>query len=260
MSSNGTAISFGGVSLQTANILTQDIEHAGASAKRAQTYSLSHANASRIPFVEYPNKPITISGTIIGSSISDCDSQIDTFNAALLTQNGNLDIGYISGTRRYIATATNINVSRPNGLAYANFSVTFTCTQAFGQDVTATTAVSATGRTSNTYSDSYTFLGTGPFQLPVFTVTFTANAGSGNQSVSVGNASTGQVIMVTRVWSSTDVLIIDCNQNTVTVNGIATDFSGAFPMFPPGAQTLYYLDTFTSRTFNYNVAYNVLYL
>jgi hypothetical protein len=256
----GTAISFGGTSLQTANILTQDIKHAGVSAKRAQTYSLSHANSSRIPFVEYPNKPITITGTIIGSSIADCDTQIDTFNSILLTQNGNLDIAYNGGTRRYVATATNIDVTRPNGLTFANFTVTFTCTQPFGQDTNSTTAVTATGRTSSSFSDTYTFIGTAPYQQPVFTVTFTANAGSGNQTVSVGNAGSGQVITVNRPWASTDVLIVDCVNNVVTVNGLPADFSGAFPLFPPGSQTLYYLDSFTSRTFNYNVAYNALYL
>jgi phage-related protein len=237
-----------------------DIQHAGKSAKRAQAYALSHANASAIPFVEYPSKPITISGKIIGTSIADCDSLIDSFNSYLVTQGGNLDIDYNGSTRRYIATATSIDVNRPGGLNWADFDITFTCTQAFGQDVNQTTILNPTGRTSATYSDNYTFVGTAPYQTPIFTLTYTAVSGATNKAVIIGNSGNGQEITVQRTWSNGDVLVVDCSKSTVTVNGVPVDFTGAFPLFPPGAQTISYSDGFTSRTFNINVVYSVLYL
>jgi hypothetical protein len=257
-------LSFSGSSLQTFDgnhgIITQSIEHAGKSAKRAQSYALSHANASIIPFVEYPNKPITISGVIVGTTIADCDAQIDTFNGCLIAQGANLDIDYGGSTRRYIATATNIDVQRPGNLSWANFIVTFTCTQAFGQDVNQTTILNSTGRTSATYSDGYTFGGTAPYQTPIFTLTYTAVSGATNKAVIIGNSGNGQEITVQRTWSNGDVLVVDCSNSTVTVNGVPVDFTGAFPLFPPGAQTISYSDGFSSRTFSYNLVYSLLYL
>src|SRR5947208_10820367 len=117
-------VAFNGSNLQTFDgvhgILVQNIHHAGKSNRQAQTYALSHANKSSIPFVEWPNKPITITGEIVGSSISDCDAQIDTFNSLLVAQNANLDFDYNGGSlnRRYIATCTNVDVTRPGYLTW----------------------------------------------------------------------------------------------------------------------------------------------
>lgn len=258
---------FNGNSLQTFDgthgIIVQDIQHAGKTAKRAETYALSHANQSSIPFVEYPSKPILITGQIVGSTIADCDSQIDTFNGLLTAQNANLDFDYNGGSlnRRYLATCTNIDVQRPGGLAWANFSLVFTATRPFGQDTTSTSLVSASGRTSATYSDSVTFGGSAPFQLPIVTITFSAIGSSPiSGTVSIGNDATGQQINITRTWSATDVLVVDCVQNLVTVNGLPVNFSGAFPAFFTGSGALDYFDTFASRTFAISAIYYKYYI
>lgn len=260
-------VAFNGLTFSTFNgsngILVQDIQHAGKTQKQAQTYALSHGNKSIIPFVEYPNKPITLTGQIIGTSISDCDAQIDTFNSLLTATNATLDFDYNGGSlnRRYYATATNIDVRRPGGLYWAEFSVTFTATQPFGQDINTTSLLSASGRTSASYTDGITLGGTAPFQLPIVTITFSAiNPTTSVQTVNIGNAATGQQINITRQWAATDVLVVDSTQNTVTVNGSPVDFTGAFPTFFPGTGSLTYADTFTTRTFAVSAVYYKYYL
>lgn len=257
------AISFNGNSLQTFDgthgIIVQQIDHSAPN-KQANAYALAHANANAIPFTEYPSRPVTISGQISGSSIADCDSIIDTLQGYLRTQDANLDIGYNGGTRRYIGTATSIDIKRPGGLAYANFTIIFTC-QPFGQDTTTTTALNGTSRTSQTYHDTVTFNGTAPYQLPIITITFSAVSDTTNpQTVAVGNDDTGQQIAVNRVWAATDVLVIDSTTNKVTVNGIEVEFSGAFPSFAPGSRNIGYSDTFATRTMTENVVYYPMYL
>lgn len=174
-------------------------------------------------------------------------------------QNASLDIDYNGGIRRYIATATNIDVDRPDNLVSAAFTVTFTCTQAFGQDVNQTTIMNASGRTLGVYNDSYTFLGTAPYQSPVFTIGYTA-VSTGTQSVVVGNNNNGQQITVTRVWTAGDVLVIDSTTSNVTVNSLPASFTGAFPLFSPGNGSVGYIDSFTTRTFNIAGSLNVRYL
>lgn len=254
----GTPILFNGTSLQTDKIFTGAIK--GMTTKIANLFVLSHANQSKIPNTEYPNKVFTVSGQIVGSNIVETDSLIDSFYDLLRAQNAILDIGWAGGFRRYTATAMMPDIERPGGLTFANFTVTFICTQPFGQDVTPTTVLSATGRTNAGYSDAYTFLGTAPFQLPITTVTFTALTGATAKSVVVGNNNTSQAITVTRTWNVGDILQINSITSTVTVNGVQVDFTGAFPTFQPGLQSLGYADSFTTRTFNITTTYNVMYI
>jgi hypothetical protein len=78
---------------------------------------------------------------------------------------------------------------------------------------------------------------------------------SSSAYVQFGNSNNGQAVTVNRSWSDGDVLVIDCGGKTVTVNGANVNFSGAFPEFPPGAQTLYYNDSFSSRTVTISSVY-----
>lgn len=262
----GTGISFDTNSLQTTTIFTQDIQHGSIPVKNAVLANLAHANASTIPFINYPNKLINIAGTITGASISALDTALDTFRSYFTAQDKNLDIDYAGGTRRYIATATAVDIQRPGGLLYAKFTIQFTCTTPFGMATSVTTpsssfSPSATGRTLASYNDTFTFAGTAPYQLPVITLTMTIMGGSNSSSyITIGNGTNGQVIYIQRTYIPGDVVVVDCIQKTVTVNGIPTEFSGGFPEFPPGSQTLSYNDNFTTRTFTILVTYTAGYL
>lgn len=262
-------IVFGGNQLQTFDgnhgIIVQEIEHAGKNARSAQMYQMSHGNQSAIPYVEYPNRKITVSGQIVGQTIADCDSIIDTFQSYLLAQNANLDIDYNSGTRRYSkVTVSESDISRPGNLRSANFTITFMALKPFGTDTTPTTLLTAAARTSGSYSDVLTIAGTAPFQTPLITITFgTIGSSPVAGTVTLGNDATGQAITISRIFTTGDVLVIDCSLGTitpVTVNGVPCDFTGAFPDFAPGAGTLDYSDSFASRSFGIAVTYNKNYI
>lgn len=255
-----TGLTYDSNSLQTANIVTEDIDHFDLPAKDAKAYGLAHANRSKIPFVSYPSKIIKITGTLSDTSISAVDTLVDTFKGYFIGQDKNLDIDYAGSTRRYIATVNSISIKRPGGLAWATFEVEFICTLPFGETTANTTILNVSGRTNSSYSDNYTFAGNAPTQWPVFTVTYTALSANATDTVIIANDTTGQAISVTRAWLVNDVLEIDVVNKTVKVNGTPVDFSGAFPEFAPGAQTIDYSDTFISRTFSYNIVYNKLYL
>lgn len=254
-------ITFASNNFQTANIITQSIDHASIPTKVATLYPLAHANKSALPYINYPKKLIKIAGIVVGTSIVDLDSRLDTFRSYQNLQNQNLDLEYNGGTRRYTATVDSMAISRDDGLSYANFEIEFACTLPWGQDTSATTALNQSARTLNTYSDSYTFLGTAPFQAPVVTITLTAVSSTGSTTLIWGNGDNGQAITITRSnWTAGDVIVIDCANKTVTVNGIANNFTGAFPEFAPGARALQYTDSFTSRTMTELVTYTVRYL
>lgn len=248
-------ISYAGNALQTANIITSDIDMESLPEKEANMYSIGHSNMSKIPFVNYPSKIIIISGTIIGSGVADLDIQLDTFRGLFRGDNQNLDIDYNGISRRYTATANKIKLKRPGGLGYAEFNIEFLCTTPFGTNTSLTTAVTATTRTLSSYTDAYTFLGNAPYQLPIATITLTTVAGAGTRIVYFGNAGTGQQVKIERTWTNGDVVVVNGITRSIQVNGLDVDFSGAFPEYSPGAQNITVNDTFTSRTFNYLVQY-----
>lgn len=249
------AISFNSNDLQTSSILTAVISIESWPTRLLNVSSIAHGNKSIISGSIFPSKQGFIKGKIVGSGINDTDSKIDTFKKYFNGIEKNLDIDYNGTTRRFIATASSVNIDRPEGLSYADFEVTFIINKPFSSDTSLTNAITASARTLATYSDSYTFLGTAERQSPIFTVEYTAISGGTAKTVSIGNANTGQQLSVTRNWATNDVLIINTQDLSVTVNGIDIDFSGAFPDFELGAQTIDYSDNFTSRTFDYDVQY-----
>lgn len=256
----GQSISFDGYSLQTATIITGFTDHESSAAKNAQVYTLAHANASVIPYVSYPSKQITVTGMVIGSDIATLDQALDTFRSYFIGTARNLDIGYAGGVRRYTATLNQSTIGRPGGLLYAPFQLTFIATNPFGTDITNTVAINSTANTAVPYLPTYTFSGSAPTQRPVITVTFSAMTGNTTaQSVTVSNNATSQGITVNRLWGATDVLVIDCFNKTVTINGNNVVFTGAFPEFPPKASTIGYNDGLTTRTFAFNMTYKVAY-
>jgi hypothetical protein len=250
---NGTSIVYDTHSLQTASIFTEEIQHENSANKNAQMYAIGHANRSVIPYVGYTSKDITLMGTIVAADIATLDGLLDTFRGYFTGKDKNLDIGYSSGIRRYIATATVVNISRPHGLSYAKFNITMACTQPFGVNVSSTALLSITGRTSGIYSDAVTFLGSAPYQLPIRTIAYTALSGGTGATVYFGNNANGQQVSVTRNWISGDTFATDVINKLVLINGASVDFVGAFPEFPPGPQSMSYSDNFTTRTFNDNV-------
>lgn len=260
------AITFNTFDLQTysaatrVGIITDKILHNDIPDKDVALLALANSNGSVIPYSAYPSKKITISGTIKGSSEADIDTRMDTFKAYFNGRDKNLDIVYAGTTRRYIATANAIAVERQNIGYFARFNVTFVCSNPFGLATSTTSALNASGRTSSGYTDSHTFIGSAPCQLPVITITYSAVSG-GASFVQFGNNTNGQSIMITdQTWVATDVLEIDTVNKTVKKNGVEIDFMGAFPEFAPGSQSFAYSDGFTTRTFAITVNYTPMYL
>jgi len=253
-----TGITFNSYSLQTSTIITSEIDMESSPKTIAKVLSIAHASKATIPYLDYQNKTIRVSGTVIGTSVSSLDSALDTFRSYFNGKDKNLDIDYAGSTRRYIATAIITKIDRPHGLLHANFDIEFACSLAFGKATSNTTAWSASSRTSASYTTAHTFIGTAPYQLPKATITYSSVPGGGK--VGFGNDANGQMIYVSRTWSNSDILVIDSYERTVTVNGSPVEYTGGFPEFAPGAQNMFYSDTFSSRTFDVLVEYPALYL
>lgn len=255
-----TNVTFNSYDLQTAAIITTNSTHYNAPSKSATMYPIAHANKSTIPFINYPNRRIVLTGHLVAGTVSALDTLCDTFKQEVDDKDGNLDFDYAGSTRRFVGTVVSTSIERPQGLSYALFTLEFDCIEPFGKDTSNTTAWSNTNQTGSIYTTAHSFEGTAPEQLPVITVTIDSVT-DGSNSITVKNNDTGKGITVSgQTFVATDVLEIDCVNRTVKVNSTEVDFTGEFPVFPPGTGNIRYQDNFTTRQFDINVVYKALYL
>lgn len=237
-------------------IITNLIEHTNGPDKVMGLYGLADADGSSIPDINYPSKKIPVAGVIKGSSQADLDSRIDAFKGYFIGKDKNLDITYGSGTRRYIATAGVPIIDREQKALFATFQLEFTCTNPFGID-TSSTALWATKNnfTSATFTETPTIGGNAPFQLPIFTITIDALTGAGDYLMISNDNNNQEILIYGMGLTAGDVIVIDCVERTVTLNGDEIDYNGTFLELAPGASSITYTDGFTTRTVDVAASY-----
>ena len=219
---------------------------------------IANANRSDIPDLDSPSKIVTISGVIKGSSQADLDSRIDTFKGFFNGKKKNLDIDYAGSTRRYIATVPKdrIKIPRVDGTKlWTDFTVEFLCTEPFGLDTAPTSLFSVSGHTSASYNATPTVGGNVEGQLPIFTITINTLTGAGDYVQISNDANSQAMLIIGQGLANGDVLIIDCEQRIVTLNGVEIDYAGTFLELVPGAASITYSDGFTTRSVDIDAEY-----
>lgn len=255
-------LSFNSNDLQTydpatdVGIITNVIDHTDGPELVMSLYGLADADGSSIPAISSPSKPIALAGAIKGSSQADLDNRIDTFKGYFIGKDNNLDIAYGSGTRRYIATAGRPLIQRSQNSYIARFQVPIVCTNPYGLDTSASNLWTAKNNfTSATFTETPTVGGNAPYQLPVFTITIDALTGAGDY-VMISNDNNNQEILLYGLGlEAGDVIVIDCVERTVTVNGNEVNYYGTFLELEPGANSITYTDGFTTRTVDVSATY-----
>lgn len=252
---DGTAISYDAFDMQTANVITSDIGDAPIFERNLGVQNRIRKAGAIITDDTFETKVIPTAGYIEDTSDTLLEGRIDDFNAAMAKKNKQLDIGYEGGTRRYIATPQRVSVTRPVRAAnWAKFEVDFLVTE-FGKNTSATTLLSAVSTTASPKSHAIVIDGNAPQQSLLITLTLTSFTGASINTLTLKNNDTGQAISVSRKWVAGDVLVVDVDLQKVTVNGVVTDFSGAFPSFEAGNRTLVYSDDFTARNVSVTASY-----
>jgi len=252
-----SVISYNSYNLQTSNIITERIFHTSAPENDLQTEPKMRRDGSYLMSNYWVRKVIVATGTILGSSVSDLDSRIDVLKQNLVGENLNLDIGYSGGTRRYRATVRRIDIEREHfHTNWCPFTIEFVCADAFGKD-TSSTSVTQDDNTTSPFSKTFTIRGSiGPY--PVITLDFTS--GSNVTEITIENTTTGDSITITRGFSDGESLEIDCENMTVKVDGTEVDFSGVFPEFVVGSNTLQVTVTGSPFDIDLDITYTNLYI
>ena len=237
-------IEYDGTSLQTATIITQEIQHESMDSKQLDVERLANRDGGKFLAATFAPKRIILKGQIKDSSIDNLEDEVDDFKELLNKQGKHLDIEYGTGTgkasrRRYTCNSSRITVLRKHyHLTYVDWEAEFlVADRPFGTDLDTTTATDESIESISTTTVAMVANGTYK-PNPKIIITFTEVAGV--DGVQVRNTSTGDLIRVnvSNEFANNDVIEIDTDQYTCTINGVASSYKGVFPSFRVGGNDL----------------------
>lgn len=238
---------YGDYNLQASDVQTATTDIYSNPERNIQIEDLALSDGGVYVAAPLKRKTFQVEGTLRATSIPACDMLIDQLKAGLRLAQQNFDMDYAGGTRRYVATARNLIISRPRGLTRAGWSVEFECASPVGWDIIKTTLL--TNYPITLQSMSVPLLIGGSYKAdPVLQLTYSSITGGTAKTVKIANDATLRGLSITRNWVAGDVLAIDSLKKTVYVNSRPQDFTGQFPTWDIGAAGLSYVDDFTART------------
>lgn len=226
-----TDVQYDGQSIQTDNIILNQIDHESLDYKELNSQRLGNTPGGKLVDIEYRPRVIRISGTIIGTSKSDLETRLDNLKLLCNRQEKNLDIQYLTDYRRYKVTQALFAVTRQFfHINHVDFEIEFLCSRfPFGipRD---TSTVEFLAKTVGTFEGTTGVL-KGTYEHPMPKIKMTINSATNLTKIYFENQTTGGSITIERDFSAGEELIIDPTEQTVRVDGVAVDFSGVFSEF-----------------------------
>lgn len=249
-------ITFNSFELSSAYIVVNRLNKSDAALRELQVENLAFQDGFVMPSDFWRSRKIVIEGSILADSTSQLGALLDQIKENLAGVGKNLDVDYGNGTRRFKATLASFEAPEEfYNITYLPYKAEFIC-QPFGY-ATQSLNVSADDVTSSSKTVDMTVTGTYR-PLPVITLTF--NTETGASAVSFTNNTTGDTLTVTKAFNAADVLIINCEEQKVTVNGVQVDFVGPIPMFTTGENELVIAVPATARNYDLSIDYFPRYL
>lgn len=253
-------ISFDGTNLQSAVYLPRYHQHDSTPNREGNYLEFAGKAGGKLLDPFYKDKTIKVIGKIVGTSQADLESKIDIMKELLSRKEKNLDITYAGSTRKYVATVNSpVKIERDAfHITHAPYEIDFFVPLGYGK-ATASTNISANGITASPHTQTDTYTGSRP-PLPIITITI--NAENALTVIKIENTTTGDDITITPTggYAAADILIINTETNTVTINGTEEDFTGIFPTFVVGSNSVVITCTSTTHNYDLDIDYTPLYL
>ena len=206
----------------------------------------------------FRQKPIVIRGLIQKDTQTLLEEFLDLFKFRMSKSELNIDITRVGlDGRRFVGTLVNgqdMLKREPHQINICPFELIFR-THA-GQDRVFTVAT----KQFTTSPQTHIVSNDGSATAKVIAV-FVVNAEVDMTTFKLGNDTNNGEIEITPAggFSAGDVLIIDHENFTVTLNSVAVDFSGTFPFLDVGSNTLRYTTTGTSWDIRSTIKYKQTY-
>lgn len=217
-------------------ILTRDILYRQMGDKNIILREDTIRDSFDVVNVHYSRKMIIVRGWLISDSQANLRTLRDNFMNNLRPNEGDLEIDYGSGTIIYKASVQSIMAPEEHwNITQIPFEIEFLC-EPFGKGTLLSPAAWTTvgpGATNKTPSITGTYKA-----KPTITITVVSET---NMTIfKWDNTSIGDWIQVepSGGFSAGNVIVINCENETVTLGGSDEDFTGVFPLFDPGTNNI----------------------
>lgn len=237
-------ITFDGVSLQTANIITEVVKHESAPDRDITRLPIARRDGSVYVTNRYGEKVILLRGSLLGSSQSDFEARVDDLKELFRREQKNLIVSWEATTREYVATCLRHNLNREHyNVDWVFWEAEFLVSSGEGSDPSSTAALAATALDITTPDTAaFTMDGSKPGRP---TITLKGNNWpTGCLGIELENTDTGEKIQITNnvAWGNDSVITIDAEALTVTHNISSVietlDFFGTMPNFNIGTNNV----------------------
>jgi hypothetical protein len=233
------AITYDGTNILNNIQITRFVQH-----ESVADYDIDSFNASKLDGTIYIDeflreKQIVIEGVINGTTQSNLEANIDTFNELMNRKNKNLDISYAGGTRRYVCIPQSTTYNRDHyHLNFVPFKVVMTVPLGVGVKTSATVLTAKT-LTSVITTETLIFAGSA---TPKPVIKLTVNTRGNADVIRIENTNNDDYIDVDLDgFSSTDYVEVNCEDLTVLKNGTTEiNYRGRFPRFKIGNNAVKY--------------------
>ncbi len=253
-------LEFDGYSLQSTDIISSVIRDSSTPARELVTYRAPRYDGGGLIGNYFRERKIVVQGVIKAATAAELETALDTMKRRLTLAEGNLDRKISGNIRRITATLSNPDqlFARREGyhITVCPFDAEFLALEPMWHDINYT-SLTTTGITNLVHNDTAENEGTYKAQA-VLIVIF--DAATSVTAFKFANTSNGQEITITRSYTAGDVLIIDGEEKSVTVNGTEVDYTGAFPEFDYGANTYSLTTTGSSVDYTKTMKFKKTYL
>lgn len=257
------SVTFNNYSLQNSNFRSRIIQHTDIPGKVIQAEARARADGLNLVNVRYTSRIIEVEGLLTTTTRDALVTLIDQMKLNLNGVSGVLDIDYGNGTRRYYATAQDLQIKEDfYNISSVPYSVKFFCADPFGYATTSGN-LNFTSQTALLNDKLITMSGSIDSD-PVVTLTLTTITAL--NLITVSNENTGEAIIVSKPgganFSNSDVVIVDSRRKLVQLNSSGLDYTGRFPTLEADGtqQRLRVALQATSVNYTLNIKYSPRYL
>lgn len=254
-------LEFDSFSLQDGtSVISSDILAFSGPRRDVVTFDIPRADGGGVVSANYRDRHVRVSGVIQAATSTALDALIDTLKRRMGLQEGNLDLKVGGEVRRIKATLAN-----PEGvfedrqgfhITHSPFKLDFVAVEPFWHalDYDASYELGATSLDLTTFVDN---AGTYKAQAVIVLVVSAASAITG---LTVSNGANDATMTLTQALAAGDVLVIDAEEKSVTLNGTEIDYSGTFIELEYGSNGIRLQPAGTSMTYDLTVKYRKTYI
>lgn len=244
------AIQFEGFVLQSDNVISSIILDSSTPMREVTRFNIPRQDGLGVIGDYFRERKIKITGVLKYDTGEDLENGLDTMKKGLMVLEGNM-YRKVNDTIRVIrATLTNPNemFSRREAyhVSFCPFDLEFTSFDPMWKSLDYV-AVENLGITNPAYSNI--FVNEGTYKTdPVLTIDIVS--ATSVTAIEFTNNQNGDTIEIVRAFSAADLVVIDTENKSVTVNGIEVDYNGEFPQLECDSNS--YTITVTGSSILYN--------